>query len=324
MLHILFCIFAVSAAPISYFGLPFPEEDFTFAAALAQGTYCSNKTESGLKIGNAKLIESISYENDVQRVNIYRDPTFGISVAYEGTNSSVMANWAHDFKTEFVNTSGELGISQGAEVHAGIYEQFQRTWTSVRTALENITATYPNDSILVTGHSMGGGLCQLGALAIEKTFHKVSKAIAFAPARVGNELFVKDFDEVFKNGTTSRYTGVTNGLDWVPYGLASPDFGWRQPSGMVWIYPESSSNYYYFDDAESLEGPAGQKPTFYTSETLRAGVDQVVQNFQNGKALNEFVADFFNVFYWEAHEGVYMKTWMAAATGNCLPTLNSV
>lgn len=321
------CFFtSLVAASVSYNGLPFSEQDFTLAAALTQMTYCSlpNQTDPGLKVGNATLLKSISYGQDEQRVNIYHDQNSGIIVAYEGTNASVMADWAQDFNVSTTEISDVLGLSKKAKIVSGLSKQFNLSWKNVKLALENITSTYPNASILVTGHSMGGGLCQLGALAIEKNIKRVDKAIAFAPLRAGNAAFAREFDEIFKTGKISRYTGVTNGNDWVPYGMVPASLGFKHPSGMVWIYPESGSNYYYFDDAESTQGPAGQKIQYYTMETLVSGAEQVIDAISTGKNLNEFDFDFFNIFNWAPHEGIYMKTKISAATGNCLPSLDTI
>lgn len=252
---LIFCVLCVSVRC----SLPFwHESNYTDLAAAVQDTYCNNVSSSVFTVGSDNLLESLEYGDGEQKINVYHSEIFGIVVAYQGTNTSSVDDMSHDMDTSMAQPDQELGITGDSMVFHGWLVQFRKSWSDLKAALHSALAKYPGDKVVVTGHSMGGAIAQLGALAINHEFGDViDKIVSFAPPRVGNHNYTAAFDNLFK-GTSdiSRYTGVWNGNDFVP-SLPPTSWGYFHPSGMIWIHPENGTSYSYYPNGEDPAGPAG-------------------------------------------------------------------
>lgn len=276
--------------------LPFWEEsNYTDLAAAVQDTYCNSVSSSNFSVGSDKLLKSLDYGEGEQKINVYHSDKFGIVVAYQGTNSSSLDDQLHDYDLAFWPPDKELGIASDALIFHGWLVQFRKSWDDLKPAIQSALSEYPSDKVVVSGHSMGSAIAQLGALAIYHEFGNVlDKVVAFAPPRVGNLAYAAAFDSVLKgSANVSSYTGVWNGDDWVP---ALPLYAWGfvHPSGMIWIKQENGTDYSYYSNTEDPFGPAG--PTH---------VDHLL-GLVDG-----------DILYWGAHDGFYMKTQIGASSGPC-------
>ncbi|KAM5347668.1 hypothetical protein ACJ41O_007492 [Fusarium nematophilum] len=268
--------------------LPFPLWDFTSTVASVQNTYCGDThNKPGVKFGDQTLLYSFGNGDTIQRTNIYHSKSLGIIVAYMGTNISSLISIAHDVDVLQVLPRKALGLPLGAMVFKGFQVAWAAGWDDVRRGLSKALRSYPNDKIIVTGHSQGAAIALLGALSIHLEFGDVIKeVIAYGPPRVGNPVFADAFDEVFKG----RYTGVANGEDWVPKVLPK-SFNYRHPSGMVWISPANTTSWKFYEGQEDPAGPGSEKPKFFYPGTLQ--------------------------FYWGDHQGIYMHSSMGTQQGPC-------
>ncbi|KAK6194276.1 hypothetical protein LQW54_011592 [Pestalotiopsis sp. IQ-011] len=226
--------------------LPFPVSDFTTTVGSVQNTYCgSTFNQPGQTIGDQTLLKAYGNGDSSQRANIYHSESLGIIVAYEGTNLSSLISIVHDVTAIAVPLSLDLGIPRDNLVYGGLRE---------------VTAQFNSSKIVVTGHSLGAAISLLAALAIEKEFGIVDEVIAYGVPRVGNTAFAHSFDKVLGG----RYTGVTNGNDWVP-SVPFEWMGYRHPSGMVRIDPANTTSWTYYEGQENPNGPqaAGTPDFFY-------------------------------------------------------------
>ncbi|KAF2995168.1 hypothetical protein E8E14_002256 [Neopestalotiopsis sp. 37M] len=268
--------------------LPFPVSDFTTTVGSVQNTYCgSTFNQPGQKIGDQTLLKAYGNGDSSQRANIYHSESLGIIVAYEGTNLSSLISIVHDVTAIAVPPSLALGIPLDNFVYGGWQDAWLATWVGVQQGLREVTAQYNTSKIVVTGHSLGAAIALLGALAIEKEFGNVDKVIAYGVPRVGNPAFANSFDKIF----SGRYTGVTNGNDWVP-SVPFEWMGYRHPSGMVWINPANTTSWTYYEGQENAKGPqAAGTPEFFYPGTA--------------------------TLYFGDHQGIYMHNSMGTTYGPC-------
>ena len=263
--------------------LPFPESLFTNLAASVQNTYCYDENnQPGMKLGDQTLLYTVAWQVTPDRVNIYYSDSMGIIMAYMGSNSSNPVSDLANLDEDLVIPDAAFGLPPLALVMQGLQDLWRLTWEDyVKPNLLLATEQYPNTSIIVTGHSQGAGIALVTAMAIAKELgpDSISHVITFGPPRAGNVFWADAFDSVFKG----RYTGVTNGADWVS---EQPPFelGYQHPSGMVWINPANSSSYYFYPDQEDLNGIDSRVPEY---------IDPA-----SGKT------------YWGDHQGIYMGTSM--------------
>lgn len=52
--------------------------------------------------------------------------------------------------------------------------------------MDSLIAAYPNASIIVTGHSLGGAMASISALELQLKYNKVSALYAFGCPRIGD------------------------------------------------------------------------------------------------------------------------------------------
>ena len=75
-------------------------------------------------------------------------------------------------------------------VHTGFREEFDRIWPAVQAY---VTAN-PTRPLFVTGHSLGGAIATLVALALKKELGRDVSLVTFGSPRVGDKTFVREFD----------------------------------------------------------------------------------------------------------------------------------
>ncbi|EKJ75879.1 hypothetical protein FPSE_04059 [Fusarium pseudograminearum CS3096] len=269
--------------------LPFPLAHFTNTVASVQNTYCGPSANTpGAKFGDQTLLHAIGDGDAVQRTNIYHSESLGIVVASQGTNLSSITSQSHNIQAIPIIPDARLGLPLGSMVFAGWQNAWFKGWSDVSAALAETIKQYPNDQIIVTGHSQGAAISLLTALAIQNQFGNVStirEIIAYGPPRVGTPKFADAFDAIFPG----KYTGVVNGDDWVPSLPSQPIY--RHPSGMVWINPANSTSWKYYPGQENPDGPDSRVTQMFYPGTLQ--------------------------FNWGDHQGIYMHSSMGTTQGPC-------
>lgn len=268
--------------------LPFPLEHFTATVASVQNTYCgATYNVPGIQFGDQTLLYAYGDGNLAQRTNIYHSDSLGIIVAYEGTNISSLVSIVHDIDAIPVLPNFDFGLPLGAKVFNGWQVAFDATWFQVKQGLADAIAKYPNDSIIVTGHSLGAAIAALASLATDQAFpDKIKEVIVYGPPRVGNPIFADAYDKVF----LGKYTGVSNGQDWV-YNVPTREMEYRHSTGIVWINPANSTSWTYFDQQEPVDGPDSVPLEPFRPGTLRLDFDD--------------------------HQGIYMHSSMGTTQGPC-------
>ena len=261
--------------------LPFPVSDFTSSVASVQNTYCAGDNVPGLQFGDQTLLYTTGDAVTTVRVNVYHSESLGIVVAHMGTNLSAILSVLADVDAIPVPPNPALGLSDSVFLFQGFQNSWETSWDALKTLLYKAREAYPTLPFFLTGHSQGASDCMLSAMAIAKEFgpDSISKIITYGPPRLGNPAFADAFDAYFKG----KYTGVTNGNDWVSE-VPTPAMGYRHPSGMVWIYPANSTNWSFYPDQEDMNGINSRFP-----ELIDPATGQL---------------------YWGDHQGIYMHSSM--------------
>lgn len=192
-------------------------------AALAAMAYCDGDqildwdcgpcTDSGVNLVPGQLRVLDAGVNNATRVVVgkfaHED---GCLVAFRGSISAT--NWRQDFRFRLVDP-GVFSHCDGCRVEKGFYS----VWDSVRElTLEALSevgceAGAANQTLRVTGHSLGGALTHLAMFDLEDAGYKIARSFSFEAPRVGNNAFSKEFSAHFA-GDLFR---ITHFMDPVPH-----------------------------------------------------------------------------------------------------------
>ncbi|KAK9238604.1 Alpha/Beta hydrolase protein [Lipomyces kononenkoae] len=156
-----------------------------------------------------------------------------ILLVFRGTNS--LTNWFTNLDTiqePYPSVSSELvtGCSR-CMVHRGFLTSYLETRVYTKPILEELKAKYPNYSLLVTGHSLGGAIAILAAADLI-TDGYTPEIVTYGQPRVGNQEFADWIDTIVAHidGLMTRVTHRSDPVVRVPLGIE-----WRHSGGEVYI-----------------------------------------------------------------------------------------
>lgn len=146
--------------------------------------------------------------------------TYG--VVYYSTNlvaivwlgSLVGQQWVTDVQFEQVPSTGINNVT--GNVHKGFYDVYTQFSTQIRNVVSNLT---PAQSIIVTGHSLGGALSTLNYIDVIDLTTQPLYHCSFASPRVGNPEFAQSYNAAALNSVR-----VFNTEDIIP-DLPLPELG---------------------------------------------------------------------------------------------------
>lgn len=211
----------------------FPLKAVQLAATLSRLSYLDNVEQ---QISN-KLMDNLFHEvveDDSiaqSRAHVWISPKSRTAfVSFRGTSSWV--DVLHDLDTRSVPVDlAHSSVYRNATVHAG----FRFKFFSIKNALESAIQQKADkfDSLVVTGHSLGGALATLSAPYLAELLPNTKiTCISFGSPRVGNEKFV----EWFKSKVHSNVR-LLNENDPVPHLPLGPAY--HHVSDGVCIVPDS-------------------------------------------------------------------------------------
>ena len=170
-----------------------------------------------------------------------------IILAFRGTYS--VANTVADLSTvpqEYTpypddGDSTTTGDCANCTVHSGFYRSWVNTRSEILSDLEAAIANYPNYTLTLVGHSLGGAVAGLASLDfIARGWHP--RVTTFGEPRLGNDALMRYIDQRFhlaveSTGTTQNetsYRRVTHVDDPVPL-LPPKEWGFRMHAEEIYI-----------------------------------------------------------------------------------------
>lgn len=169
----------------------------------------------------------------------YNPDTNEIIVAYKGAYPTI--NWIMCSIYFKVDTD----LCPGCKVHYGILKTYLSIRDDVIAAVSALYAKFPHAKIIVTGHSMGGGMAALTALDIFRNVGFVHQLITFASPRMGNKQFAEAINSKILN-----VFRVVHYRDPVPH-MPPHAFGFQHYASEVWYDVEDSTHWEQCEGAEN-------------------------------------------------------------------------
>ncbi|ORX67625.1 alpha/beta-hydrolase, partial [Linderina pennispora] len=117
----------------------------------------------------------------------HKDDTKEIIVSWRG--STILMDWIKDFT--FLPVSWPSSVS-GSKVHQGFLQTYSSASSGIEAAVSKLVAKHPDYSIVLTGHSLGGGEAAIAAAdyaARHPEWLSKLKLFTFGEPRVGNPAF---------------------------------------------------------------------------------------------------------------------------------------
>ncbi|KAJ1653226.1 hypothetical protein IWQ61_006608 [Dispira simplex] len=154
-----------------------------------------------------------------------------------GCRGSTEKNFLTFLTNAVVSKKNWPPAASDSEVHEGFLDSIQVGMGKVRNALKLLVGEYPDFTITLTGHSLGGAQAVLAAIQIamdNSQWKSKLRVYTFGEPRVGNTEFAQYYDS---QGIPTRR--VVNHNDLVPH-LPSHAMNFTHHGGEVWI--RSSDN----------------------------------------------------------------------------------
>ncbi|CAF1406694.1 unnamed protein product, partial [Didymodactylos carnosus] len=150
----------------------------------------------------------------------YNTITNTIIVAFRGTDGipsditfrtlESFLNWETNLEFTMIDYNGV----PNTKVHIGFYHAYDAIKTQVRSSVYALVQTFPQATVLVTGHSLGGALATLAAIDLKQQYEAaIIQLYTFGSPRVGNAAFVDYMYTFFPQGSIYR---IVHSNDIVP------------------------------------------------------------------------------------------------------------
>ncbi|KAF8426627.1 Alpha/Beta hydrolase protein [Tirmania nivea] len=205
-------------------GQPFPVKLLPFllytaefaSASYCDGTFVVNKRTQCKDpfcptVTKNNVLTSVIFANqgsaDTTGIVVRDVTTKTIVVAYRGSQS--IRNW---FTNALIEMKSIPQWCPGCEVHSGFLNAFQEEQATVVNSVTKLLQKYPEYRLVVTGHSLGGGIATIAATELRKRGFQVS-LVTYGSPRVGNEALAK---YISASGSNFRVTHLNDPVPRLP------------------------------------------------------------------------------------------------------------
>ena len=234
MYALLYCIYS-----LFWFSYSLENNLIFNAVRLSQTAYCENNVIDTWTCAtcdeDAKVLDIIENEGEKALVGVYSN-TRRLFVSFRGSTN--IQNWIDNVQFSLTCPYQNNDIC----VETGFYKVFEAMMPQVEKAVASAVTQYNIDTILFTGHSLGGAVATLTAFYMKDRVSQNIELITFGSPRVGNAAFAADF-AASNVGVSYR---ITHAYDMVPH-VPQMILHYNHISHEVW-YNEENSAYRECDD----------------------------------------------------------------------------
>jgi hypothetical protein len=151
-------------------------------AKISEEAYDNDNTDVTLQ--DYKVVEN---ENEATKAIIGYEPSSKtVIIVFRGTAESENIENDLNISKEYLSIVPEC---EDCKVHEGFLISFDSLSEKIIETTKNLRNKYPDSEVIVTGHSLGGGMANIAAVLLEHLGMKVS-LYTFGSPRVGNDKFV--------------------------------------------------------------------------------------------------------------------------------------
>ncbi|KAH6615542.1 ferulic acid esterase A faeA [Chaetomium sp. MPI-SDFR-AT-0129] len=169
------------------------------------------------------------------------DATRELIISFRGTVSDI--NHDQNLNSTLADMSATLPECVGCKSHGGYYLNWLSIQDQVYARLQEQQEAYPDYSLIVTGHSLGGGLAGISSA------HFLARGLrlttyTYGEPRISNPAFADWLDLHFKTGSlkTTRYLRTTHADDGI-IPIPATSLGYRHQGLELWaLDPPSAQN----------------------------------------------------------------------------------
>ncbi|KAL4805037.1 Alpha/Beta hydrolase protein [Aspergillus unguis] len=238
----------------------------TLYAEYAAASYCTPNIDSpGDKVscasGNCPTVENAE---TITLAEFYQEDEWGDVAGFlaaDTTNKLIVLSFrgSRTFDTWIANLDFGLvavdDLCEGCEAHEGFWKSWQVVADSITSGIDSALETYPDYTVVFTGHSFGAALATLGAVQLRNAGYAI-ELYPYGSPRVGNDTLAQYITD---QGSIYR---VTHQNDIVPR-LPPMSFGFSHPSPEYWITSDNevtptTSDIQVIEGVGSRDGNAGE------------------------------------------------------------------
>lgn len=193
MLNII-CLLSLFGVSLAAFDMEFG----TYALWHSESTYCDpesylTREQKGKLAGFVPVYSFNDTKHETRGYIGYTESQKTIYIAFQGTDS--VKNWVSNL--DAVTTS--YPHCDGCTVHKGFYKAEQVVINDIFEQVRSLRNRFPDYSILVTGHSLGGALATLCATDLVSSGVSNVRVFNFGSPRVGNTAFAAYAQELYEH-----------------------------------------------------------------------------------------------------------------------------
>eukprot|EP01130_Rhizamoeba_saxonica_P014924 TRINITY_DN6599_c0_g1_i2.p1 TRINITY_DN6599_c0_g1~~TRINITY_DN6599_c0_g1_i2.p1 ORF type:complete len:310 (-),score=50.14 TRINITY_DN6599_c0_g1_i2:48-977(-) len=112
-------------------------------------------------------------------------------ISFRGTERESIDNWISNLK--IWKTELPYEYCDGCKIHSGFFKSYGLLKKEVRQVVSQLSQIYPENDIIVTGHSLGGAISTLAAIDLRHHDIDVNLLITYGSPRIGNKKFATWF-----------------------------------------------------------------------------------------------------------------------------------
>lgn len=135
-----------------------------------------------------------------------------VYIAFRGSETD-----SEGFQNDWLETNFQtnvINVDAGDDAEVNLHQGFYEAWNVSEQWIQDILKSYPNRSVYITGHSLGGAIAQIAGLMLEKNTVPVSAVYTFGAPPVGGDLWLAEME---RSGMTNKVINFVHPDDPVAY-----------------------------------------------------------------------------------------------------------